>query len=327
MQTLNAHSAAKKMSDLTKAGTPFGCIIPFAADRAAVFALDAIPPGVYFDAPLASHLPAEPASDIAAELTKSPRPLCDYREGFDRAMAELRYGNNYLLNLTYPTAIECNLSLPAVFLRSEARYRVLVEGEWVCFSPEIFIEIDAAGTIRSHPMKGTIDATTPDAAAVILADDKERHEHNTIVDLIRNDLSTVATNVRVERFRYLQSVPTLRGELLQVSSEITGELPQDWRNRLGEILFSLLPAGSVSGAPKEKTVEIIHDIEDDDRGFYTGIFGLFDGERFDAGVLIRFIEQRPDGSLYYRSGGGITHASDCDKEYRELLDKIYLPME
>ncbi len=315
------------MSSLAEAGTPFACITRFTGDRAVVFALDDIPAGIYFDAPLASHLPPGLACTAAADLTARPHPMADYRERFDRAMAELRYGNSYLLNLTAATPVECTLSLRDVFLRSEARYRLLVEEEWVCFSPEIFVEIDAAGTIRSHPMKGTIDAATPDAAAVILADDKERHEHNTIVDLIRNDLSTIATDVRVERFRYLQSVHTLRGELLQVSSEITGQLDGDWRSRLGEILFSLLPAGSVSGAPKEKTVEAIRAIEDDDRGFYTGVFGLFDGERFDAGVLIRFIERREEGSLHYRSGGGITHASDCDKEYRELLDKIYLPME
>jgi para-aminobenzoate synthetase component I len=315
------------MSDLAEAGTPFGCVINFAGTRATLFELDAVPEGIYFDTPLASHLPAAEPGTTPAELTPHPRSMDEYRAGFDAALAELRYGNSYLLNLTYPTAIDCTLSLRDIFLRSHARYRLVVEGEWVCFSPEIFVEIDPGGTIRSHPMKGTIDATTPNAAAVILADDKERHEHNTIVDLIRNDLSTVATNVHVERFRYLQSVHTLRGELLQVSSEITGDLGGDWRGRLGEILFGLLPAGSVSGAPKEKTVEAILDIEDDDRGFYTGVFGLFDGERFDAGVLIRFIEQRAGGDLYYRSGGGITHASDCEKEYRELLEKIYLPME
>ena len=174
-------------------------------------------------------------------------------------------------------------------------------------------------------MKGTIDATLPDAERLLLNNEKELAEHFTIVDLIRNDLSMVAKNVKVDRFRYIDHIKTHRHELLQMSSEISGELPENYHERIGDILFEVLPAGSVSGAPKKKTVEIIRAAEQYERGYYTGIFGIFDGENIDSGVMIRFIEQTTDG-LIYKSGGGITAKSNFEEEYQELIDKIYVPL-
>jgi para-aminobenzoate synthetase component I len=112
--------------------------------------------------------------------------------------------------------------------------------------------------------------------------------------------------------------------LLQVSSEIRGELPNDYYSRLGDIVFEMLPAGSVTGAPKMKTLEIIAEAENYDRGFYTGIAGYFDGKNLDSCVLIRFIENE-NGKLFYKSGGGITTQSNVNEEYQELIDKIYVP--
>jgi para-aminobenzoate synthetase component 1 len=86
-----------------------------------------------------------------------------------------------------------------------------------------------------------------------------------------------------------------------------------------------LPAGSVTGAPKAKTVEIIKAAEQEPRGFYTGILGIFDGKQLDSGVMIRFIE-KVDGRFFYRSGGGITTQSDCKAEYEEAINKIYVPV-
>lgn len=174
-------------------------------------------------------------------------------------------------------------------------------------------------------MKGTIDADIPSADEVILADEKEKAEHITIVDLIRNDLSLVAEHVHVSKFRYIDKIKTSNKDLLQVSSEITGTLPDDWSSRLGDVLVSLLPAGSISGAPKKKTVEIIAAAEQEKRGYYTGVFGYFDGQSLDSGVMIRFIE-RDNNQLYYRSGGGITTQSDAKTEYQEAIDKVYVPV-
>lgn len=143
--------------------------------------------------------------------------------------------------------------------------------------------------IRSYPMKGTIDAALPDAEARLLEDYKERCEHYTIVDLIRNDLNRIADRVRVERFRYVEKIATLRGEILQTSSEIAGDLRSGWRQELGDLLFSLLPAGSISGAPKPATLRLIRDAEGVPQGILYGGIRLF--RRSRSG-------QRGDDPLY-----------------------------
>jgi para-aminobenzoate synthetase component 1 len=150
-------------------------------------------------------------------------------------------------------------------------------------------------------------------------------EHVTIVDLIRNDLSQVASNVTVTRFRYIDEVKTAAKNLFQVSSEICGTLDSDYMNQLGDILLKLLPAGSVSGAPKPRTLEIIREVEQETRGYYTGVFGYFDGNTLDSGVMIRFIENKK-GKFFYRSGGGITTQSVVESEYQEVIDKVYVPV-
>jgi para-aminobenzoate synthetase component 1 len=174
-------------------------------------------------------------------------------------------------------------------------------------------------------MKGTIDAKISDAEKVILNDNKETAEHYTIVDLIRNDLNSVSKRVRVERFRYIDTIVTNEKKLLQVSSEVCGDLEKNYLAHIGDIIFALLPAGSVSGAPKRKTIKIIAATEGRERGYYTGIFGIFDGHNLDSGVMIRYIEKSGDGYIYY-SGGGITSFSDPLSEYKEMIDKIYVPI-
>lgn len=192
------------------------------------------------------------------------------------------------------------------------------------FSPEIFIRI-GEGEIRSYPMKGTIDASVPDAESLILNDSKEMAEHNTIVDLIRNDLSIFADGVTVERYRYIDKIKTEYGSLLQVSSEIKGRLRPGYEDHLGDIVTGMLPAGSVTGAPKKQTLEIIKESENYERGWYSGVFGVFDGQFLDSAVMIRYIEE-DSGKLLYKSGGGITYMSDPEKEYEELISKIYVPV-
>lgn len=258
------------------------------------------------------------------ELQKEPITRSQYQHAFDLVQREINHGNSYLLNLTFPTPIKINLSLEDIFKQSSARYKLLLNQELVLFSPETFIQIQN-GKIASFPMKGTIDASIPNAKELILADPKEKAEHCTIVDLIRNDLNLVANNVQVEQFRYIEYIKTAQKGLLQVSSKITGDLPENYQDQLGDILMRLLPAGSISGAPKKKTVEIIQAAEGQTRGYYTGVFGYFDGTNLDSGVMIRYIERIKD-QLFYRSGGGITTSSVCDKEYQELLDKVYVPI-
>jgi len=257
------------------------------------------------------------------ELQRNPIPFSTYEKAFQKVKKQLHYGNSFLTNLTMATPVQLNVPLDDLFDAAQARYKIRYRDEWVCFSPEIFIQI-REGFIYSYPMKGTIDAALPNAAQVILNDPKESAEHYTIVDLIRNDLAMVSEQVEVIRFRYLDELKTSGKNLLQVSSEIRGRLPHTYREQLGNLLFRLLPAGSVSGAPKAKTLEIIREAEGQDRGFYTGVAFYFDGETVDSCVLIRFVEKTAEGFVY-RSGGGITMNSEVEKEYQELMDKIYVP--
>lgn len=247
-----------------------------------------------------------------------------YAQGFDVIQHALLRGDSYLANYTVRTPIQMNASMLDVFNASRAPYCLYVPDQFVCFSPERFVHL-RQGLISTYPMKGTIDASVPDAEQVILADAKETAEHVTVVDLLRNDIGMVSSRVDVSRFRFIDRIDTPQRSILQVSSEIQGVLHDDWRARLGDILWTLMPAGSICGAPKDSTVRAIAAAEQQPRGFYTGVFGYFDGDSLDSAVLIRFIEQEED-RLFFRSGGGITVNSSCRSEYDEVNQKIYIPV-
>ncbi len=246
-----------------------------------------------------------------------------YFHKFKAVQEHIRAGNTYLLNLTQPTPIETSYSLNEIYTMAYAPYKLRIKNQFVCFSPEPFITIKN-NTINTYPMKGTIDASLPNAIETILADSKELAEHTMIVDLLRNDLGIVATNIQVEEFRTISTINTGTKQLHQVSSHISGKLPLNWREEIGKLLKSLLPAGSISGTPKKRTVEIIEEVEEYGRDYFTGVFGYYDGENLYSAVAIRFIENI-NGILVYKSGGGITAESDYCKEYQEMIDKIYIP--
>lgn len=276
-------------------------------------------PGVRHEEPLGTPRPEN------FEWRPIPPSFSAYQRAFEVVRRNLGAGNSFLTNLTCATPVHTDLTLRQIFEHAHAPYRLWVRGRFTVFSPEIFVRI-RNGHIYSYPMKGTIDATLPDAAERLLADAKETAEHATITDLIRNDLSRFATEVCVPRFRYIDKLLTHRGALLQMSSEIRGRLPDDYAARLGDIFFSLLPAGSITGAPKRKTLDIIREAETSPRGFYTGVMGYFDGVGLDSAVMIRFVERLAPGQLLFRSGGGITYQSRARDEYEEMKAKIYVPI-
>lgn len=313
------------MNNWAEAGIPFLFMIDFELNKPLIFRLGEIDhQKLLYNINGVTNCLNNTSITKQLHLKKFPEKYEDYLAKLNKIKEEIAFGNSYLLNLTCSSQIDLNLSLMEVYLMSNSRYKIWFEGEFVCFSPETFITI-RDGIIKSFPMKGTIDASVPDAEKVILNDYKETAEHNTIVDLIRNDLSTVSKRVRVERFRYIDTIITNEKRLLQVSSEISGELNKNYSAHIGDIIFALLPAGSVSGAPKRKTTEIIAATEGHERGYYTGIVGIFDGQNLDSGVMIRFIEKTATGYIY-RSGGGITSFSDPLSEYKEMIDKIYVPI-
>ena len=257
-------------------------------------------------------------------LSIAPIPRAVYSKAYQKVIDEIYQGNTFLLNLTFPSTIQTPLDLEDIFHWAKAPYKLLYHNHFVVYSPECFVKIQD-GNIYSYPMKGTIDAQVNEAKKKLETNPKEINEHNTIVDLIRNDLSKVAKEVHVTRFRYLEKIKTQKNEIYHTSSEIKGKLPHNWKSQLPDILLAMLPAGSVCGAPKAKTVSIIQDVEQGPRGYYTGIFGYFDGENLDSAVNIRYLEKKDD-QLLYRSGGGITFLSDLESEYNELIEKIYVPI-
>lgn len=270
--------------------------------------------------------PAVPAalSPGKTEMKLHPAPIAEYSSKFERVMSGLRYGDSFLTNLTMATPVETNLGLKDIYEQSRAPFKVLWPGRFVVFSPERFVRIQS-GKISTYPMKGTRRDEEGKGAGDLLENQKEFEEQATVVDLLRNDISMVARDVKVDRFRYLEAIDTDRGRIWQTSSAISGRLPAFYRERIGSILASMLPAGSISGAPKKRTVEIIREAEGSDRGWYTGICGYFDGYDLDSAVMIRYIEQTDKG-LVFRSGGGITARSNMEHEYQEMLDKVYVPI-
>jgi para-aminobenzoate synthetase component I len=317
---LNKHQVTEQINRLAAARIPFLFIIDYKAEHGYVIKQNELNPQfVRFEIQSAKK-----QIDAIVDWSVNPISMEDYQPKFAFVVDQIHKGNSFLTNLTQPTAVQTNLSLFDLFQFGSAKYKLWLRNQFVVLSPETFVRIQGR-TISSFPMKGTIDASIENAAEMILNDPKEKAEHATIVDLIRNDLSLVAENVDVKKYRYIEKLTTNRQDLLQVSSEISGQLPENFYSRLGDILFALLPAGSITGAPKPKTMEIIDQAEGYGRGFYTGICGCFDGENLDSAVMIRYIEQEGE-QLIFKSGGGITSQSDLNKEYEELIQKVYVPI-
>ena len=314
----------EKMNRWGREGRPFLFLLDFALRQPVVVPLDEIDPDdVLYDINGTKNFEEKTTDDSPVYFTTKPASRARYCRAFSLVQQHLRRGDTFLLNLTLPSRIESNLSLKELFFRSRAKYKIYYKDRFICFSPEIFVQTEG-DVICSFPMKGTINACVQNAREKLLSSKKELSEHFTIVDLIRSDLSMVAQEVEVSRFRYIDHIKTNKNEILQMSSEIRGKLRPEFLHAPGDMLQKILPAGSISGAPKKKTLEIIREAEGYDRGFYTGVVGIFDGENIDSGVLIRFIENT-DAGLIYKSGGGITARSRCEEEYNELIEKIYVP--
>ena len=306
-----------KLSTLAANGIPFLLISDFKAETLLVYTMDELEQeDIAF-----SFAPTTPTDKQS--LFKYPMDYTTYKKGFDTIIEHIKAGDTYLLNYTCTTPIRTTLSLQEIYIKAHAKFKLRYKDSFVCFSPERFVKIED-NTISTYPMKGTIDASIENAEELILNNEKEMAEHIMVVDLLRNDLSIIASEIKVKKFRYIDTLNAGDKTLLQVSSEITGRLPSEWRKNFGEIITALLPAGSISGTPKKSTLKIIEEVEEHTRGFFTGVFGYFDGHNFDSAVMIRFIEKHHDG-LIYKSGGGITLDSLASDEYQEMIDKIYIP--
>lgn len=314
---------ASKLNALGTIREPFFFVIDYAAKNFYIEALQNLDRNVLYQ--VETHTNAiKPSASKEFSWQKIHPNKERYLAQVEAVIEEIKSGNTYMLNLTSPTTLELNCTLENLFYSANAPFKLCFKEQFVCFSPERFIKI-TDNQISTYPMKGTIDASIPHAEHIILNDEKEKAEHVMVVDLLRNDLSMVSKQVRVEQFRYVEKIQAGEKELLQVSSKITGNLEENWHENVGNIIAKLLPAGSISGTPKRSSMEIIERVEGYNRGYFTGIFGIYDGQSLESAVMIRFLEKTEDGYLF-KSGGGITLLSEAEKEYDELCDKVYIPV-
>ena len=313
------------MDELSLKKVPFFFMVDFLLEKVEVFQENEIEEeSLLIDFQNFKNIKTTEAENAEIELKILSESAEIYRKGFDFVQENLRQGNSYLTNYTVKSEIAINLTLKEIFYHSKAKYKVWYNDEFVFFSPETFVEI-IDGQIYTHPMKGTIEASIENAVEILKNDVKEKAEHFTVVDLLRNDLSMVADDVQVDEFQRIDFIKTQQKDLYAMSSKISGKLKPEFQNKIGTVMKTLLPAGSILGAPKPKTLEIIVEAENYDRGFYTGVCGWFDGENLDSCVMIRFIEKE-NGKLFFKSGGGITHLSKFADEYKEMKNKIYVPI-
>ncbi|HEX3221264.1 MAG TPA: aminodeoxychorismate synthase component I [Nocardioides sp.] len=257
-----------------------------------------------------------------------------YATAFAAVQEHLRAGDSYEVNLTYRVRADADTDPVTAYLsmrdRSPAPYAGFVQhdvpgarGWLLSASPERFASVDAGRRIEARPIKGTLPrGATPEAdrvlAARLAAEPRFRAENLMIVDLMRNDLSRVCDPGTVE-------VPSLMAvesyaQVHQLVSTVTGRL----RAEVGTVaaLRSVFPPGSMTGAPKLRTMEIIEDVEGSPRGVYSGAFGWLrpDG-RADLAVVIRSLTTAGDGHWTLGTGGGITVRSGVDEELAESYDK------
>lgn len=314
-----------ELNQIGKNRKPCFFIIDYLGEKAKIYEIDNLDEKeIKFDFNI-DYLPNyEQNNSCEFQLKPNLLPYEEFETAFQKIKNGINYGDSYLANLTFSTSIETNKSLNEIYQLAKAKYKILYKNQWVCFSPETFVRIKE-NKIFTYPMKGTIDADLPNAEEKLIENIKEKAEHYTIVDLLRNDLSQIAKNVSVEKFRYIEKIIKHNGSILQASSEIKGDLSADWHDNLGNIFKKLLPAGSISGAPKKQTLKLIEKAETHKRGYYTGVAAYYDGKSLESCVLIRFIENTSKG-LVFKSGGGITALSNPKDEYQEIKQKIYVPI-
>ncbi len=253
-------------------------------------------------------------------------------EDYEKAIAQIHYhlrqGDTYQVNYTVQLKQDLSANPFAIYNRivveQEAGYNAYVEHDdmaVISMSPELFFEQNGR-ELTTRPMKGTTKRGLNDdddlkEAAWLEQDPKNRSENMMIVDLLRNDMNRISEvgSEHVERLCQVEQYSTV----WQMTSTIKSQLRPDVD--LVEIFRSLFPCGSITGAPKIATMEIIEDLEPQPRGVYCGTIGLLlpNGRRI-FNVAIRTI-QLYQGKAIYGVGGGITWDSTWESEYREVHQK------
>jgi para-aminobenzoate synthetase/4-amino-4-deoxychorismate lyase len=299
--------------------------------------------GVYTQVKIFDHSQAVNDREHAAALHENASPaLCEAiaahleleisKESYVAAIARIKEhlaaGNTYQVNFTDRIAFNSPLSPMHVYSALSAQQRVAygafmnIEGQpIISLSPELFFKAEG-DRITTRPMKGTmargLDRADDERMANLLRnDEKNRSEHVMIVDLLRNDLGRICRSgtVQVQDPFSIERYDTLH----QMTSTVVGGLQPGIS--LYDIFRGLFPSGSITGAPKHRTMQIIRELERQCRGVYTGAIGFIDPNRSSVfNVAIRTLIMR-DGNVTMGVGGGIVADSDPEDEYRECLLK------
>ncbi|MFC3956836.1 anthranilate synthase component I family protein [Halovivax cerinus] len=245
-----------------------------------------------------------------------------------RIKASVRDGETFQANvsqrLTAPASVHPVAAYDAVRRVNPAPYSGLLEyrsADLVSASPELLLERDG-DLVRTEPIAGTRPrgrTTAEDEAlsAELRTDEKERAEHAMLVDLERNDLGKICEygSVEVAEYRRIDRY----AEVMHLVSDVRGRLRAD--ATLADAIAATFPGGTITGAPKPRTMAIVDEVEATRRGPYTGSVGLFgfDG-RATCNIVIRTLVRQAD-AYHLRVGAGIVHDSDPEREYDETLDK------
>lgn len=258
----------------------------------------------------------------------------DYLAAVGQVHEHLRRGDTYQVNLTFKLNFDFEGD-PFAFMQALTRNQPVAYGALIntpglkilSLSPELFVQ-KVGAKILSRPMKGTwtrgLDlAADQQQATEFAADEKSRAENLMIVDLIRNDLARISKlgTVRVEDRFKVETYQTL----LQMTSAVAAEAEPDIS--LTEVFHALFPCGSVTGTPKISTMKIVHDLENEPRGIYTGAIGFAaqggggQGADFCFNVPIRTVVLGANGKGEMGVGSGIVADSVAEDEYRECLLK------
>jgi para-aminobenzoate synthetase len=252
----------------------------------------------------------------------------EYAPAFDEVQRQLRLGNTYEVNLTYRHVVESGDDPIDVYRRlrrlNPAPYTAYVQHDGVAVlssSPERFCRIEGPA-IETRPIKGTLPRgadpiADAEHAARLRRDPKLRAENLIVTDLLRNDLSIVCRpgTVDVPQLMRVESYENVH----QLVTTVHGRLRDD----IGPVaaIRALMPGGSMTGAPKRRTMQVIADVEDSPRGVYSGVLGWLGPHAADLGMVIRSLVY--DGERYVAgTGGGITVRSDRADEYAESRLKL-----
>jgi para-aminobenzoate synthetase / 4-amino-4-deoxychorismate lyase len=271
--------------------------------------------------------------DFSVAEWKPSITMEEYNQGISSIKKSIKHGNTYQTNFTIRLHSHLSGDDLAFYTRlkkaQSSNYCAYIhtgEHSILSASPELFFHLDN-GKITTRPMKGTIKRGTSfeedaENASWLLQSEKNRAENLMIVDLLRNDLGMVAESgsVEVEKLFEIEQYPTVH----QMTSTISAEVSET--TTLVDIFKALFPCGSITGAPKVSTMNIIADLENEPREVYCGAIGYITPEKeaiFNVPIRTVLIDHS-SGSAVYGVGGGVTWDSTSEGEYHEILAKAKL---